>query len=102
MSSVSLAMAHLKSYEQAVVWSRRAIEANRNHPLVYLYLAAALGQLDRLAEAHSAVEAALGLNPDLTISRGLVLMRAASDDPTYLAQIESLFDGLRKAGLPEE
>jgi len=24
-----------------------------------------------------------------------------SEDPTYLAQLEPIFDGLRKAGLPE-
>jgi tetratricopeptide (TPR) repeat protein len=40
---------HLGSWEQAVEWFRRAIEANRNYPTVYFNLAAALVLLGRLA-----------------------------------------------------
>jgi len=29
-------------------------------------------------------------------------MPAWSDDPTYLAQLEPILDGLRKAGMPEQ
>ena len=92
----------LGSYEQAVAWSRRAIEANRNYPVAYLHLAAALGQLGRFDEAHSAVESALALNPTFTSARGRALMTATSDNPTYLAQLAPIFDDLRKAKLPEE
>ena len=66
---------HLGSYEQAVAWCRRAIEANRNYPIAYFHLAAALAQLGRLDEARSAVKAGLALNPAFTISRA----RAALD-----------------------
>jgi hypothetical protein len=65
-------------------------------------LAAALAQLDRLDEAHSAVKAGLALNPTFAISRVRVARTARSDDPTYLAQLEPILEGLRKAGLPEE
>ena len=68
----------------------------------YFQLAAALAQLGRLDEARSAVKAGLALNPTFTISRARASWTAMSDDPTYLAQLEPILDGLRKAGLPEE
>ena len=97
-----LARNHLGSWEQAVAWCRRAIEANRNYPRAYFQLALALAQLDRLAEAHSAVKAGIAINPSFTVSRARVNWTALSDDPTYLAQLEPIFDGLRKAGVPEQ
>ena len=48
-------------------------------------MAAALAQLGRLDEAHSAVKAGLALNPTFTISRARASWTAMSDDPTYLA-----------------
>jgi hypothetical protein len=78
------------------------IEANRNLPLTYFQLAAALAQLGRLDEAHSAVKAGLALNPAFTISRARAAWTAVSDDPTHVAQFEPILEGLRKAGLPEE
>ena len=102
MTNGGLAKLHLGSYEQAVAWFRRAIEANRNVPPAYFWLAAALTQLGRLDEARSALKAGLALNPTYTISRARASWTAMSDDPTYLAQLEPIFDGLRKAGVPEQ
>jgi len=102
MSIGGVAKLHLGSYDQAVTWCRRAIEANRNYPLPYFVLAAALAQLDRVDEAHSAVKAGLALNPTFAISRAHASWMAMSDNPTYLASIEPVLDGLRKAGLPED
>ena len=34
-------------------------------------------------------------------SNAYAAWKAMSDDPTYLAQLEPIFDGLRKAGVPE-
>jgi len=65
-------------------------------------LAAALAQLGRLDEAHSAVKAGLALNPAFTISRARAAWTAMSDDPTYLSQLEPICDGMRKAGVPEQ
>jgi TolB-like protein/class 3 adenylate cyclase len=101
MTTAGSAQLHLGSYEQAVAWFRRAIEANRNNPPAYLNLAAALAQLGRLDEAHSAVRTGLALNPTYTISRRRASWTAQSDDPTYLAQLEPIIEGLRKAGVPE-
>jgi adenylate cyclase len=65
-------------------------------------LAAALAQLGRLEEAHSAVKAGLLLNPTYAISRVRAAWTARSDDPTYLVQTERVLEGLRKAGVPEQ
>ena len=102
MTNAGIAKIHLGSYEQAVAWFRRAIEANRNYPLANFVLAAALAQLGRLDEAHSAVKAGLALNPTFVLSRARAAWTARSDDPTYLAQLEPILEGLRKAGVPEE
>ena len=102
MNIAGLAKLHLGSYEQAVAWFRRAIEANRNYPSAYFWLAAALAQLGRLDEARSAVKAGLALNPAYTISRARAAWTARSDDPTFLAQLEPIFEGMRKAGVPEQ
>jgi TolB-like protein/DNA-binding winged helix-turn-helix (wHTH) protein/Flp pilus assembly protein TadD len=90
------------SYEQAVAWFRRSIEANRNFPHTHFHLASALALLDRLDEARSAVKAGLALNAAYSISRDRAVWAAVSDHPTFLPALELLFDGLRKAGLPEE
>ncbi len=92
----------LGSYEQAATWFRRAIEAKRNYPTPYFLSAAGLAQLGRLDDAHSAVKAGLALNPTFAISRARAAWTAMSDNPTFLTQLEPIFDGLRKAGVAEE
>jgi TolB-like protein/class 3 adenylate cyclase len=101
MNMAGLAKLHLGCWDQAVAWFRREIEANRNNPPAYLNLAAALAQLGRLDEAHSALKAGLALNPDYVISRIRDAWTARSADPTFLAKLEPIFEGMRKAGLPE-
>jgi tetratricopeptide (TPR) repeat protein len=100
--NVGFAKLYLGSYEQAVAWCRRAIEANRNFPLIYFQLAAALAQLGRLDESHSAAKAGLALDPAFAIPRARASWRAMSDDPTFLAGLERNLEGLRKAGVPEQ
>ena len=102
MTTAGSAKLHLGSYEQAVAWFRRAIEANRNNPPAHLNLASALAHLGRLDEARSAVAVGLALNPTYTISRRRASWTAQSDDLTYRAQLEPIFDGMRMAGVPEE
>ena len=102
MAYAGMARNHLGAHEQAVAWCRRAIEANRNFPLPNVELAAALAQLGRLDEARSAIKAGLALVPNFAISRVRTAWSARSDDPTYLAQLERIFEGLRKAGAPEQ
>ncbi len=95
-----LAKFQLGRAEEAVVWLRRSIEANRTYPTTHFILGAALAQLGRLPEARSEVRAGLAINPTFTIAR----FRAgvSSDDPTAVAGWERYADDLRKAGVPEE
>ena len=102
MGVAGMAKNHLGSWEQAIAWCRRSIEANRNYPPPYFMFAAALAQLGRFDEARSAVKAGLALNPTFSISRARAAWTAMSDDPTYLAQLEPILEGMRKAGVPEQ
>jgi TolB-like protein/class 3 adenylate cyclase len=102
MTYAGIAKLYLGSCEQAVARFRRTIETNRNYPLAHFHLAAALAELGRLDEAHSAVKAGLTLNPAFAISRARANWTAMSDKPTYLAQIERVLEGMRKAGVPEQ
>ncbi len=101
MSVAGDAKNHLGSWEQAVEWFRRAIEVNRNYPTIYFNLAAALAHLGRLVEAHSAIRAGLALNPTFSISRARATRTARSDNPTYLAELERILEGMGIAGVSE-
>jgi TolB-like protein/DNA-binding winged helix-turn-helix (wHTH) protein len=101
MNYAGTAKNHLGRWDQAVAWFRRSIEANRNHPYTHFRLAAALAQLGRPEEAQSAVKAGFTLNPNFAISGARTAWTARSDDKTYLAQLEPILDGLRKAGVRE-
>jgi len=90
------------SYEQAILWFRRSIEANRNCPSSHFQLAAALANVGKLEEARLATEAGLALNPAASISRFRAIYSTASDNPTYLTLLTSLVEGMRKAGVPEQ
>jgi TolB-like protein/class 3 adenylate cyclase len=102
MTIAGVAKNVLGNWEQAVAWFRRAIEANRNYPHPHFVLGGALAQLGRLDEARSAVKAGLALNPAFSVSRARAAWTRMSDDPTYLAGHGPFFEGLRKAGVPEQ
>jgi len=94
-----LAKTFLGDFEQALPWNKKSIEANRNNPWAYFYLAACLAHLGRLDEARHEVKAGLAVNPKFTIARcraGFV-----SDNAVFLAQRERMIEGMRKAGVPE-
>ena len=102
MTHAGIAKTHLRHWEQAVAWFRRSIEANRNFPHPHFVLGAALAQLGRLDEARSAVKAGLALDPSFTVSRFRANVATRSDDPTYLAKLEPLLEGMRQAAVPEQ
>jgi TolB-like protein len=101
MSIAGLAKEVLGLFDEALVWRRRGIEANRNFALLHFGLAFDLAELDRLDEARSAVEAGLMLDPRFSISRVRDILRAQSDDPKYLAYITRFIQALRKLKVPE-
>jgi TolB-like protein len=101
MAYLGIATNQLGHWEQAIPWFRRSIEANRNMPHAHFALAAALAQLGRLEEARSAVKNGLALDPSFAVSRFRTNLAARSDNPTFLAGLEPILEGMRKAGVPE-
>ena len=99
MSSIGTAKLHLGNADEAAVWFRRAIEANRNYAFTHFSLAAALARLGRIDEARAATQAGLALEPGFTIGR--LRAGARSSNPTYLAGRERIYEGMRMAGVPE-
>ena len=99
MTFVGLAKAQVRAEDEAVAWLRRGIEANRNQPMLHFNLAAALARLGALDEARAAAQAGLALNPGFTINR--FRSGTPSDNPTFLAQRERIYQGMRTAGVPE-
>jgi len=83
----------------AIVWLRRSLEANRNHPSAHFNLAAALALVGELDEARATARAALALNPSFTIRR--YRTNTPSNHPVYLAGRERVYEGMRMAGVPE-
>ena len=98
---VGAAKIYLGSHEEAIVWLRRSIEANRNNPLSHVFLAAALAVLGRPDEARAAARAALSLNPQLTIARFEVFFAQFSENQINLAGRDRIIEGVRKAGVPD-
>jgi len=93
------AKVHLDADAEAVTRFRRSVEANRNCPLMHFGLAAALALLGSLDQARAAAKAGLALDRSFTIRRFRV--GASSDNPTYLAKRERVYEGMRMAGVPE-
>ncbi len=80
-------------YEATVEAARRTIHSSADYPLVYRWLAAALGQLGRIAEAERALAKAIGVAPDLFdkhVCQRVPWLR--SEDYAHMPE------GLRKAG----
>ena len=101
MTMAGIAKNYLGLYDQAIPWFRRAIDANRNFPHPHFVLGVALALLGRLDEARSSVKDGPALNPTFTISRARAAWSAMTDDPTHLAQLDRILEGMHKAGAPE-
>jgi len=71
---------------------RKALNAGHRYFHVYASLAAAYALADKMDEAKAALEEARRLNPTLTVTS------MKQQTPNF----QPVFDGLRKAGLPEE
>jgi tetratricopeptide (TPR) repeat protein len=99
LTCAGFAKVHLDADAEAVTRFRRSVEANRNYPLTHFGLAAALALLGSLDQARAAAKAGLALDPTFTIRRFRV--GASSDNPTYLAKRERVYEGMRMAGVPE-
>ena len=81
---------------------RRAVAGNADYPGAVLSLAAYLALTGQEAEARHMLERYF-LTPGpkrRTIAQWRSL--SCSHNPTYLANLERFYEGLRKAGIPEE
>jgi TolB-like protein len=99
MVFAGFAKAQLNADEEAVIWFRRSIEANRNHLMGHIGYAAILALLGETTEAQAAAQAGLALDPDFTVQR--FRASASSDNRVYLAGRERIYEGMRIAGVPE-
>jgi TolB-like protein len=100
MTWVGNGKAQIGADEEAVSWLRRGMEANRNLPIGHFFLAAALAVVGQDDDARAAAQAGLKLDPSFTISR--FRTSTASNNPTYLARRERVYEGMRQAGIPED
>jgi hypothetical protein len=99
MMFVGLAKLLLGADADAVVWLRRSIERHQDFPLPHFLLAAALALLDQHDQAKAATETGLTYFADFTISR--YRANVPSNNQTFLAGRERLYEGMRRAGVPE-
>ncbi len=92
----------LRQDDQAIDWLRRALAASPDSPTALPWLVAtlALGGHDDEAREMLARYLALGQARVKTIAQFKAL--DSSTNPRYLALRERLYDGLRKAGMPEQ
>ena len=86
----------LGRHDEAIAHCRQACQIPDSGFQPHMHLAAALAEAGQKSEAQGAVEKAMQLQPAFSI--GFVRNRYVGANETFLA---SLFDSLRKAGLPE-
>ncbi len=93
LNRVAIAYYFARDYEAAIDAARRVIRLYPDFPLIYRWLAAALGQTGRMDEARDA------LNKAITIGGGSFDMYVRERVPWHrAADYQHMLDGLRKAG----
>jgi TolB-like protein len=96
----------LKRYDQAIEWARQAIAVNPNYVhYIHATLVAALALTGHDAEAREALQRYLALpstGPLKTIAAWKAYVSAQGGGPARVEANERVYDGLRKAGMPEE
>jgi tetratricopeptide (TPR) repeat protein len=85
--------------ESALDRLRKSVEINPHVAMPHFFLAAASALSGRAAEAREARNAGLRLDPNFTVARFRNERR--SENPTFLAQRERIYEGLSLAGVPE-
>ena len=90
---------HIGRYEDATTWLMQSVAINPNFASTRFLLAAAFAQQDRIHEARAEAGAALALNPRFTIDR--FRANPDCDSPDFLKQRHNVYEGLRKAQVPE-
>jgi tetratricopeptide (TPR) repeat protein len=95
----------LKRYDQAIELARRSIAINPNNPYSHLILVAALALTDHDAEAREALQHYFAL-PTTASFKAITALKGHNEslgsDPRFVELNARSYDGLRKAGMPEE
>ena len=99
INGIGIAKSQMGSDAEAAAWLRRSIEANPNQSMSYFLLAATLARLGDMNEARATVQAGLVRSTGFTIRR--FRANPLSDNPTYLAWRERMYEAMRLAGVPE-
>jgi adenylate cyclase len=97
-----LANIMLRRDEQALELLRRAATANPKPIVPQAWLAAALALTGREAEARETLERYLSMPEARTKTIAAFKKQRNSDNANYLDMRERIYQGLRKAGMPEE
>ncbi len=96
----------LRNYDQAIELARQAIAINPNYvPFIHSCLVAALALTGHDAEAREALKrypALPSTGPLKTIAAWKAYYSAQGGDPARVEFNERTYDGLRKAGMPEQ
>jgi adenylate cyclase len=93
LNRVAIAHYYSGDYEATVDTARQLIRISPDFPLIYRWLAAALGQIGRVEEARDALEKAI------IVGRGSFEMYVRERVPWHRPEdYEHMLDGLRKAG----
>ena len=90
---------HLGRDTAAIDVLSRSVQGNPRSAFGHLFLASALGLAGRSAGAQAEVAELQRLRPGFTI--GAMRAREPSAEARFLAQRERVYEGLRRAGLPE-
>jgi tetratricopeptide (TPR) repeat protein len=96
---IGVADLYLGRAVRAINGLRQSVELNSHWALSHFVLAGALAQAGLLAEAAEMRDAALRLAPHFTVDK--FRAQVVNSNPVYLAQRERLYEGMRKAGVPE-
>jgi adenylate cyclase len=97
----------LKQYDQTIELARRAIAISPSaNPWMYLNLIAALALAGHEAEAHDALQNYLASVPSgpktIAAWKAFAALYTGMRNPRFLETWDRYYDGLRKAGMPEE
>lgn len=91
---------HLGDNEKAIEWMEKSKQLNPRAGLTRFFLASALALAGRNADAQTEMHEFLRLNPGFTLSR--FKAREPSSNAMFLAQRQRIYEGARKAGLPDQ
>jgi TolB-like protein/DNA-binding winged helix-turn-helix (wHTH) protein/thioredoxin-like negative regulator of GroEL len=90
---------HLQRDGEAIDWLNKSVALNPSDPLTHMFLASALALSGRPEEAKVQLADLLRLKPEFTLSHFKAV--EPSDVPAFRAQRERIYEGLRRAGVPE-